>query len=80
MCADIVPALAQDAEPPPAYGVAGAAQVQARVVGIDAASNSVTLRGPFGRAVEVAVNPQIANVSKLKLGDTVNISSIAMRC
>jgi Cu/Ag efflux protein CusF len=65
------PAWAQDA--PPAAGVAGVAQVQARVVGIDPANNSATLQGPEGRTVEVAVNRQVGDVSKLRLGDTVNI-------
>ena len=64
-------AWAQDA--PPAAGVAGVAQVQARVVGIDPANNSATLQGPEGRTVEVAVNRQVGDVSKLRLGDTVNI-------
>jgi Cu/Ag efflux protein CusF len=73
-CACWSSAYAQDAaSATTAHGVAGVAEVQARVVGIDAASNSVTLRGPAGRVVEVAVNPQIGDVSKLKLGDTVNI-------
>ncbi|KND62036.1 putative exported protein [Candidatus Burkholderia verschuerenii] len=68
------PACAQDAaSAPPARGIAGAAQVQAQVVGIDPASNSVTLKGPSGRVVDVAVNPQIGDVSKRRIGDTVNI-------
>jgi Cu/Ag efflux protein CusF len=65
------PIWAQDA--PPGRAIAGVAQVQARVVGIDPATNSATLQGPSGRMVDVAVNPQVGDVSKLKLGDTVNI-------
>jgi Cu/Ag efflux protein CusF len=74
VCGFAQPAWAQDAaSAPPARGVAGVAQVQARVVGIDAATNSVTLQGPSGHTVAVAVNPQVGDVSKLRLGDVVNI-------
>lgn len=68
-------ASAQDdaASAPTARGAAAIAQVQARVVGIDPTTNSVSLQGPSGRVVEVAVNPQIGDVKKLQLGDTVNI-------
>jgi len=69
------PAFAQDAAASGAQGVGAAAvaQVQAHVVGIDAATNSVSLRGPHGRVVEVAVNPEVGDVKKLRIGDTVNI-------
>jgi len=69
------PAFAQDAAASGAQGVGAAAvaQVQAHVVGIDAATNSVSLRGPQGRVVEVAVNPEVGDVKKLRIGDTVNI-------
>ena len=67
-------ASAQDAASGPmARGAAAVVQVQARVVGIDPATNSVTLQGPEGRMAEVAVNPEIGDVKKLQLGDTVNI-------
>ncbi|SAK92774.1 hypothetical protein AWB77_05222 [Caballeronia fortuita] len=67
-------ASAQDAaSAPPARGAAAIAHVQARVVGIDPVTNSVSLQGPAGRVVDVAVDPQIGNVGKLKLGDVVNI-------
>jgi Cu/Ag efflux protein CusF len=65
---------AQDAaSAPPARGAAAVVQVQARVVGIDPVSNSVSLQGPQGRVAEVAVNPEIGDVKKLQLGDIVNI-------
>lgn len=69
------PAFAQDAAASGVEGVGAAtvAQVQAHVVGIDAATNSVSLRGPQGRVVEVAVNPEVGDVKKLRIGDTVNI-------
>jgi Cu/Ag efflux protein CusF len=68
------PALAQNAASgPDAVGAATVMQVQARVVGIDPATNSVALRGPAGRIVEVAVNPEVGDVKKLRIGDAVNI-------
>ncbi|SPB13094.1 hypothetical protein NOV72_00394 [Caballeronia novacaledonica] len=65
---------AQDAASAPvARGAAAIAQIQARVVGIDPVTNSVSLQGPAGRVVEVAVDPAIGDVKKLQLGDVVNI-------
>jgi Cu/Ag efflux protein CusF len=73
-CAALHQVYAQDAASEPAgRGVADVAQAQAHVVGIDPATNSVTLQGASGRAMEVAVDPQIGDVSKLRLGDIVNI-------
>jgi Cu/Ag efflux protein CusF len=63
---------ASDAVPPGAGGAA-IAEVQARVVGIDTASNSVALQGSGGRVVEIAVNPEVGDVGKLQIGDTVHI-------
>lgn len=54
-------------------GAAATAEAKAQVVGIDTASNSVALKGESGKIVNVAVNPDIADVGKLKLGDTVDI-------
>jgi Cu/Ag efflux protein CusF len=70
------PVLAQDAASGAAgdaRGAAAVAEVQAHVVGIDPATNSVALQGPQGRIVEVEVNPEVGDVKKLKIGDTVNI-------
>jgi Cu/Ag efflux protein CusF len=73
-CAAIGSASAQDAaSTPDARGAAAVMQVQARVIGIDPVSNSVTLQGPQGRVAEIAVDPQIGDVKKLQLGDLVNI-------
>jgi len=58
---------------PAGIGVAATVQAQAHVIAIDAAANSVTIRGPQGRVVEVVVNPDVADVNKLRLGDAVNI-------
>ncbi|SAK53177.1 hypothetical protein AWB80_01845 [Caballeronia pedi] len=67
-------ARAQDAASAPmARGAAAIAEIQARVVGIDPVTNSVSLQGPQGRVAEVAVNPEIGDVKKLQLGDIVNI-------
>jgi len=70
------PVMAQTAASsagPDGVGAAATAETKARVVGIDTASNSVALQGESGKVVNVAVNPDIADVGKLKLGDTVNI-------
>ncbi|WP_321916062.1 MULTISPECIES: hypothetical protein [unclassified Paraburkholderia] len=73
------PLLAQtasDAAPesaPNAQLQIGEVQTTATVVSIDAATNSVTLRGARRNLVTVAVDPTIGDVSKLKPGDHVNI-------
>ncbi|SOE46941.1 hypothetical protein SAMN05414139_00136 [Burkholderia sp. D7] len=70
------PAFSQDAASgagPGGVGGAAIAEVEARVVGIDSASNSVALRGSSGRVVQIAVNPEVGDVGKLQIGDTVHI-------
>ena len=70
------PVMAQTAASsvgPDGVGAAATAETKAQVVGIDTASNSVALQGESGKIVNVAVNPDVADVGKLKLGDTVNI-------
>ncbi|MGF6261093.1 Cu/Ag efflux protein CusF [Paraburkholderia youngii] len=57
-----------------AIGAAALLHVQARVVAIDPATNSVTLRGPNGGDETFDVNPQAADVSKLHIGDIVTIA------
>ncbi|MBB5398122.1 copper-binding protein [Paraburkholderia youngii] len=57
-----------------AIGAAALLHVQARVVAIDPATNSVTLRGPHGGDETFDVNPQAADVSKLHIGDMVTIA------
>ncbi|MGF6959768.1 copper-binding protein [Paraburkholderia youngii] len=57
-----------------AIGAAALLHVQARVVAIDPAANSVTLRGPHGGDETFDVNPQAADVSKLHIGDMVTIA------
>jgi Cu/Ag efflux protein CusF len=72
------PALAQDnpasAPAQPAVGAVALLHVQARVVAIDPATNSVTLRGPQGGEDTFDVNREAADVSKLQIGDIVTIA------
>ncbi|MCC8397203.1 hypothetical protein LJ656_32005 [Paraburkholderia sp. MMS20-SJTR3] len=72
------PALAQQNPAPgteqQAVGAAALLHVQARVVAIDPATNSVTLMGPEGGVETFDVNPQAADVSKLRIGDLVTIA------
>ncbi|WP_153099179.1 hypothetical protein [Paraburkholderia hayleyella] len=49
------------------------AHLEATVVGIDAISNSVTVRGQRGNLVIIQIAPEVGNVGKLHIGDTVNI-------
>lgn len=75
-----VPLYAQTASVPDAAASApvgvlqtGEVQTVAHVVSVDATANTVTLRGAQGRQMTVAVDPAVANVSKLAPGDQVNI-------
>lgn len=70
------PAFAQAAsEPAPqAVGAAALIHLQARVVEIDAASNSVALQGPQGNIAVLDVNPDVADVTKLHVGEILNIA------
>jgi hypothetical protein len=68
------PAMAQQAMAasgvgPNGVGAAAVAETTATVIGIDTAANSVTLRGAAGRVVAIAVNPEVGDVSKLRIGD-----------
>ena len=47
---------------------------QVRVVAINTVTNSVTLRGPRGNLADVDVNPALADVSRLKVGDKLNVA------
>ncbi|WP_322053433.1 hypothetical protein [Paraburkholderia bannensis] len=75
-----VPLYAQTASAPAAAASApvgvlqtGEVQTVAKVVSVDPATNSATLRGPQGKQVTVAVDPAVGDVSKLAPGDQVNI-------
>jgi hypothetical protein len=47
---------------------------QVRITAIYPATNSVTLRGPHGNLADVDVNPAIADVRKLRVGDRLNVA------
>ncbi|MFM0735171.1 hypothetical protein PQQ52_32310 [Paraburkholderia sediminicola] len=47
---------------------------QVHVAAIYPATNSVTLRGPRGNLADVDVNPQLADVRKLRVGDKLNVA------
>jgi Cu/Ag efflux protein CusF len=65
-------AKADDSQQAVAAGVV--AHLTAHVVGIDAVANSVTLMGPRGNVVEVVVDPDVGDVSQLKVGDAVEVA------
>lgn len=59
---------------PDTAGVAALIQTKATVIGIDAASLTATLRGQGGRTFEVTVSPEVGDIKKLRIGDTVDIA------
>lgn len=70
------PAAAQDALASAAQAVVANAEpvhVKAQIVGIDRASRVVTLRGPRGNEVDIALGPQVGNFDQLNVGDTVDV-------
>lgn len=68
-------AQAPASEPAPqAVGAAALIHLQARVVEIDADSNSVALQGPEGNIAVLDVNPDVADVKKLHVGEILNIA------
>ena len=59
---------------PNTVGAAAVIQTKATVIGIDAASYSTTLKGVGGRTFDVTVSPDVGDVSKLQIGDLVDIA------
>ena len=51
--------------------VVRAAEISARVVGIDKATRTVTLKGPQGNVVDVVAGDEVRNFAQIKLGDFV---------
>lgn len=47
------------------------AEISAKVVGIDEATRTVTLKGPRGNAVDVIAGDEVKNFDQIKLGDSV---------
>jgi hypothetical protein len=69
--------FAQDADADAGQKALGRAEVihaQVHVVAIYPATNSVTLRGPRGNLADVDVNPKLADVRKLRVGDKLNVA------
>jgi hypothetical protein len=59
---------------PNTVGAAAVIQTKATVIGIDAASYSTTLKGVGGRTFDVTVSPDVGDISKLRIGDLVDIA------
>jgi len=57
-----------------ALGQAEVVHAQVHVVAIHPATNSIMLRGPHGNLADVDVNPQLADVRKLRVGDKLNVA------
>ncbi|CAB3761673.1 hypothetical protein [Paraburkholderia humisilvae] len=75
MACMVPPAWAQDSLASTAEGVVGAVQpvhIQAKIVGIDAASRTVTLQGAGGRTAIILVSDQVPGFDTLKVGDNVD--------
>jgi hypothetical protein len=49
-------------------------QMEVHVAAIYPATNTVTLRGPRGNLADVDVNPALADVSRLRVGDRLNVA------
>jgi hypothetical protein len=59
---------------PHTAGVATLIQTNATVIGIDVTSRTATLQGVGGPTFEVTVGPEVGDISKLKIGDAVQIA------
>jgi Cu/Ag efflux protein CusF len=60
-------------------GVAAAAQtvkVTATITAIDAATRSITLKGPQGKEVAVTAGPEVKNFAQMKVGDQVTVAYV----
>lgn len=62
-------ATAAAAAAPGVRFAAGEVEVRARVVELDTAGRTATLRGPRGQIVTVAIPPEAKNVDQLRVGD-----------
>src|SRR5262245_36523937 len=74
---NIPAANAQSSEPQAVRGAVAAlppVHVQAQVVAVNPDANSMTIKGPRGEVEEVAVDPAIADLSKLHVGDMLDIA------
>ncbi|OYD73848.1 UNVERIFIED_ORG: hypothetical protein BDU10_5542 [Burkholderia sp. CF145] len=48
-------------------------EIKARISDIDRASRIITLHGPKGRDIDVAMGPQVENFDQLRVGDNVEV-------
>jgi Cu/Ag efflux protein CusF len=70
------PAWAQDAMASAAQGIVSEVQpvhLKAQIVGIDAGTRTLTLKGPAGNVVVVLVSQQVAGFDQLQIGDRVDV-------
>jgi len=59
------------ASTPGKAAIVSAAEITATVVGIDKAARTVSLKGPKGRVVDVAVSDEVRNFEQIHVGDNV---------
>ena len=52
-------------------GVASAVEISAKVVGIDKATRTVTLKGPKGEVFDLVASDEVKNFDQIKVGDAV---------
>ena len=60
-------------------GVVTAAQtvkLTAAIVAIDAATRSITLKGPQGKEITVTAGPEVKNFAQMKVGDQVTVAYV----
>jgi hypothetical protein len=74
--AQSVSAAAVTGSAPGARMAAGEVDVRARIVELDKASRTATLRGPNGNVTTVTVPAEVKNFDKVNVGDTVVIKHI----
>jgi Cu/Ag efflux protein CusF len=65
---------ASAASAPQAVGDGAAVNLTAKITKVFPSTNSVELKGPEGKTVVIDVDPNIANVKKLKAGDDVHVA------
>jgi hypothetical protein len=75
------PAIAQTGaavvtKAPGSVGVAQTVKATATISAIDAATRSVTLKGPKGGEISLIAGDQVKNFAQLKVGDQVNIEYV----
>lgn len=56
---------------PGAAAIVGAVEISAKVVGIDKATRTLTLKGPKGQALDVVASDDVKNFDQIKVGDLV---------